>query len=36
MEKIEVIGMLMQLEPFTHDLSIEYYERDEVFKGIYQ
>jgi hypothetical protein len=36
LKKIAIVGMLMQLEPFTHDLLSEYYQRDEDFKGIYQ
>jgi hypothetical protein len=28
--------MIMQLEPFTHELLSEYYEGDEDFRGVYK
>jgi hypothetical protein len=35
-KKIAAIGMIMQLEPFTHELLSEYYEGDEYFIGFYK
>jgi hypothetical protein len=36
LKKIATIGMIMQLEPFTHELLSEYYEGDEDFRGVYK
>jgi hypothetical protein len=35
MKKIATIGMIMHLEPFTHELLSEDYEGDEHFRGFY-
>jgi hypothetical protein len=32
--KIARIGMTMQLQPFTHELMGEDYERDKYFRGV--
>jgi len=36
LKKIAAIGMIIQLEPFTHELLSEDYEGDEYFKGVYK
>jgi hypothetical protein len=36
LKKIATIGMIMQLEPFTHEILSEDYEGDEDFKEVYK
>jgi hypothetical protein len=36
LKKIAIVGVIMQLEPFTHDLLSEDYEGDEYFRGVYK
>jgi hypothetical protein len=36
LKKISTIGMIMQLDPFTHELLREYYEGDEDFIEAYK
>jgi hypothetical protein len=36
LKKITVDGMIMQLEPFTHELLSEDYEGDEDFREVYK
>jgi hypothetical protein len=36
LKKIAEVGMIMQLEPFTHEILSEDYEGDEDFSGVYK
>jgi hypothetical protein len=36
LKNIAAIGMIMQLEPFTHEILSEYYDGDEDFRGVYK
>jgi hypothetical protein len=36
LKNIVVVGLIMQLEPFTHELLSENYEGDEDFRGVYK
>jgi hypothetical protein len=36
LKTIATFGMIMQLEPFTHEFMSEYYEGDEDFIGLYK
>jgi hypothetical protein len=36
LKNIATIGMIMQLEPFTHEILSEYYEGDEDFRKVYK
>jgi hypothetical protein len=36
LKKIKVVRMIMQLDPFTHEIMSEDYKGDEDFRGVYK